>query len=131
NAQDIAPTGCAQSVTSSSSFWYKFTCYQTGTLGFLISGISGSDDYDWALFDVTGRNPVEVFSNSSLQVSVNIYGVSSGAAQFPNSPTGCRAGASGNLHCAGSDPGNTPFNAMPTITIGRDYLLMVSNYSQS
>lgn len=128
---NVATTGCAQSVTSSSSFWYKFTCYQTGTLGFLISGISGSDDYDWVLFDITGRNLSDVFSNSSLQISLNIYGVSSSSAQFPDSPTGCRSGASGNVHCAGSDPGNTPFNQMPTITVGHDYLLMITNYSQS
>lgn len=128
---NIATNVCPQSVTSSSSSWYKFTCYQTGTLGFLISGISGTDDYDWALFDVTGQSPNAVFSNPSLLVSLNIYGVSSNAAQFPNSPTGCRPGATGNVHCAGSDPGNTPFNAMPIITLGHDYLLMVTNYSQS
>lgn len=128
---NVASIGCAQGVTSSSSFWYKFTCYQTGTLGFLISGISNTDDYDWVLFDITERNPNEVFSNSSLQVSLNIYGVSSSAAQFPNSPTGCKAGATESVHCAGSDPGNSPFNEMPTITAGRDYLLMVTNWTKS
>ena len=128
---DIAQTVCPQPVTSSSSSWYKFTCFQTGTLGFLISGISPTDDYDWALFDVTGQNPAAIFSNASLLVSLNIYGVSPGGNDFPNSPTGCQPGAAGNVHCAGSPPGNTPFNAMPVITIGHDYLLMVTNYSQS
>jgi gliding motility-associated-like protein len=128
---NIASTSCPQTVTSSSSFWYKFTCFQTGTLGFLLSGVSSSDDYDWALFDVTGHNPTDVFSNSSLLVSLNIYGVSSSTAQFPDSPTGCTPGGSGNVHCAGSDAGNSPFNAMPTITVGHEYLLMVTNYSQS
>lgn len=128
---DVARVGCSDQVTSSSSFWYKFTCYQSGSLGFLISGISPDDDYDWVLYDVTGRNPNDVFSNSSLQVSLNIYGVSSSAAQYPNSPTGCKPGATGSVHCAGSASGNTPFNAMPTITIGHDYLLMVTNWTQS
>ncbi len=128
---DVASTGCSVGVTSSSSFWYKFTCYQTGTLGFLISGISASDDYDWELFDITGHNPADVFTNKSLQVSLNIYGASSSAAPFPNSPTGCKAGASGNVHCQGSASGNTPFNEMPTITIGHDYLLMVTNWTKS
>jgi gliding motility-associated-like protein len=129
---NVAQTVCSDPVSSSSSSWYKFTCYQTGTLGFLLSGISPADDYDWALYDVTGQSPAAVFSNPSLLVSLNIYGVNTtGGADFPNSPTGCKPGASGNVHCAGSSPGNTPFNAMPTLINGHDYLLMVSNYSQT
>jgi len=128
---NVAQTGCSVGITSSSSFWYKFTCFQSGTLGFLISGISSSDDYDWVLFDITGRNPNEVFSNASLPISINLYGAGGGNVPFPESPTGCRAGASGNVHCEGSANGNTPFNAMPTITIGRDYLLMVTNWTRS
>ncbi len=129
---NVAQTGCSIGVTSSSSFWYKFTCYQTGTLGFLISGIASTDDYDWVLFDITGHDPNDVFSNSSLAISINIYGAGGNpSAPFPESPTGCRPGASGNVHCEGSASGNTPFNAMPTITQGRDYLLMVTNWTQS
>lgn len=127
----VAQTGCARGATSSSSFWYKFTCFQTGSLGFLISGIASTDDYDWVLFDITGQNPNAVFSNPTLAISINLYGAGNGPALFPESPTGCKAGANGNVHCEGSDNGNTPFNAMPTITIGHDYLLMVTNWSRS
>ena len=105
---DVAQTGCSVGVTSSSSFWYKFTCFQSGTLGFLISGISSTDDYDWVLFDITGRNPNDVFSNSSLPISINIYGAGGGTTPFPESPTGCKPGASGNVHCDGNASGNTP-----------------------
>jgi gliding motility-associated-like protein len=128
---NVAQNVCSDAVSSGSASWYKFTCFQTGTLGFLLSGISPDDDYDWALYDVTGQTPSAVFSNSSLLVSLNIYGVSSSAAQFPNSPTGCTPNGNGNVHCAGSAAGNTPFNAMPVITNGHDYLLMVENFSQS
>src|SRR5690348_1871272 len=38
-------------------YWYKFTAYQSGTLGFLISPIDQGDDYDWQLYDITGHNP--------------------------------------------------------------------------
>ncbi len=127
---DVASTGCTVGVTSSSSFWYKFTCFQSGTLGFLISGITASDDYDWELFDITGHNPNDVFTNTSLQVSLNIYGAQANAA-FPNSPTGCKPGATGNVHCDGSQGSNTPFNAMPSIILGHDYLLMVTNWTKS
>ncbi len=128
---DVAQVGCAVGASSASSFWYKFTCFQTGSLGFLISGISSTDDYDWVLFDITGRNPNEVFSNSSLAISINLYGTGGSPAPFPESPTGCRPGATGNVHCDGYSNGNTPFNAMPTITVGRSYLLMVTNWTRS
>ncbi len=131
NGPNVAQTSCPVGATSSSSFWYKFTCYQSGSLGFLISGISSSDDYDWVLFDVTGRNPNEVFSNSSLAISINLYGAGSGPAPFPESPTGCKAGAAGNVHCEGSANGNSPFNAMPNLIIGHEYLLMVTNWTRS
>ncbi len=129
---NVAGRGCTVGVTSSSSFWYKFTCYQTGTLGFLISGINRDDDYDWGLYDITGKNPADVFTDASLEISVNLYGISAGGTvPFPNSPTGCRSGASGNVHCEGAASGNTPFNAMPTITVGHEYLLMVTNWTKS
>lgn len=131
SGNNVAQVGCSVGASSESSFWYKFTCFQTGSLGFLISGISSTDDYDWVLFDITGRNPNEVFSNSSLAISINLYGAGNGPAPFPESPTGCRPGATGNVHCEGSDNGNTPFNAMPTITIGHSYLLMVTNWTRS
>lgn len=128
---DVARFGCPESVTSNKSFWYKFTCFQTGTLGFLIRGISNTDDYDWSLLDITGRNPTDVFSDPSLQVSLNLYGTAGNnpTAPFPNSPTGCVASGSGNVHCMGDDPANSPFNSMPVITAGHNYLLMVTNWT--
>ncbi len=127
----VSQTSCADAVTSNKSFWYKFTCFQTGTLGFLISGLSNTDDYDWVLFDITGRNPTDVFITNSLQVSLNIYGTSGNGsgAPFPNSPTGSTASGSGDVHCAGDAAGNSPFNRMPLIIVGHDYLLMVTNWT--
>ncbi len=127
---NLAARGCTEEVTSNKSFWYKFTCFQTGTLGFLITGISNTDDFDWSLLDITGRNPNDVFTDASLQVSLNLYGTLGGSsAPFPNSPTGCTASGSGDVHCAGDASGNSPFNRMPVITVGHDYLLMVTNWT--
>src|SRR5215211_2849935 len=50
-------------------FWYKFTCYQAGTLSFLISPNNSGDDYDWQLYDITGRNPDDVFTDPSLVIT--------------------------------------------------------------
>ncbi len=130
---NVASNGCASiGVTSSSSIWYKFTCYQSGSLGFLITGINPDDDYDWGLYDVTGHNPLDVFSNASLEISVNLYGIGAGGTNpFPNSPTGCKPGANGNVHCSGAASTNSPFNGMPNLTVGHDYLLMVTNWTNS
>lgn len=113
--------GCGNIVTSSNSAWYKFHCYQTGTLGFLLTPLGGGDDYDWEVMDVTGRNPDDVFL-TELRVSLNLSGVTG--------PTGCTATGALDVHCAGG-PNGSQFNQMPTITVGHDYLLMVNNWSQS
>jgi len=113
---------------SDNSFWYKFHCFQTGTLGFVINGTVPEADYDWEVFDVTGRNPTDVFSDPSMMISLNLYGVSSANPPFPNYPTGTSATGSGNIHCEGH---TNPFNAMPTITAGRDYLLMITNFKST
>jgi gliding motility-associated-like protein len=131
SGNNVAQPFCSVGATSQRSFWYKFTCFQTGSLGFLISGISSTDDYDWVLFDITGHNPNDVFTNPSLAISINMYGTGGDPAPFPESPTGCRPGATGNVHCDGYLNNNTPFNAMPTITAGHDYLLMVTNWTGS
>src|SRR5947207_2580719 len=34
-------------------YWYRFTCFTTGTLGFTIAPANLGDDYDWQLFDIT------------------------------------------------------------------------------
>src|SRR5579863_10002843 len=47
-------------------FWYKFTCFKSGTIGFLVTPNTASDDYDWQLFDITGHNPNEVYTDSNL-----------------------------------------------------------------
>jgi gliding motility-associated-like protein len=121
----IASTSSCTSYYSHNSFWYKFHCYQTGTLGFIINGTIPEADYDWEVFDITGRNPADVLTDASMAVSLNLYGVDSPTPPFPNYPTGCTSTGVGNVHCEGE---TNPFNEMPTIIVGHDYLLMVTNF---
>jgi gliding motility-associated-like protein len=106
-------------------FWYTFTCYQAGTLGFIITPNSPStDDYDWMLFDITGKDPASVFTDISLVVTGNwagTYGI-----------TGARKGGSTSIKC-GSDPADkvSTFSAMPTLIKGHKYLLIVSHFTQT
>lgn len=102
-------------------FWYKFTCFAGGTLGFLITPNTSSDDYDWQLFDVTGHNPSEVYANASLFVSGNWSSNPAG--------TGTTANGNGDINCAGPTYSNK--NVMPVLMVGHQYLLLVSHFTNS
>ncbi|MCY7292454.1 MAG: PKD domain-containing protein, partial [Ferruginibacter sp.] len=117
--------GCTQDIyTDKNPFWYKFTCYQTGTLGFVITPTDVGDDYDWQLYDVTGLDPNQVFTNRNIIVTGNWSG-SSGT-------TGTSSAGVNYIQCASAANGNTPrFAAMPTLIIGHNYLLMISHYTDS
>ena len=110
--------------TDKNPFWYKFTCYSTGTLGFEIRPRNPADDYDWQLYDVTGLPPDAVFTNRNIIVSGNWSG-SSG-------PTGASSNGVNYIQCSSVPADNKPrFAAMPTIIQGHNYLLLVSHYSDS
>ena len=102
-------------------FWYKFTCFTGGTLGFMVTPNNFDDDYDWQIFDVTGRNPNDVYTNSSLFVACN-WSSNPG-------PTGTTTGASSLINCAGPTYSNK--SKMPTLIQGHEYLLLLSNFSPS
>jgi gliding motility-associated-like protein len=113
--------GCSTLLTTSNSIWYKFHCYQSGTLGFLITPNSIGDDYDWQVMDYTGHPPGDVY-NINLGISLNLSGVTG--------VTGCTAAGVSNVNCAGGANG-TQFNRMPILVAGSDYLLIVNNYVNS
>lgn len=105
-------------------FWYQFTCYQTGTLGFLIKPNDAGDDYDWQLYDITGHLPDDVFTDHSLVVTGNWAGT------FGS--TGTSSSGVNFIQCA-SDPSQNlnSFAAMPTLQVGHTYLLLVSHFTDS
>ena len=65
-------SGCAP-VSTDNSRWYKFHCYQAGTLGFLLKPQNPGDDYDWEVLDITGYIPDDVYT-TELRVSLNLSG---------------------------------------------------------
>jgi gliding motility-associated-like protein len=102
-------------------YWYKFTCFAAGTLGFVITPFNLNDDYDWQLFDITGRNPDDVYTDKSLFVSTN-WSSRPGA-------TGTRGTSGSAVACAGPTYAN--FNPMPNMILGHEYLLLVSHFTDS
>jgi gliding motility-associated-like protein len=124
---NIFVPGCSNqpggaSYQNKNPFFYKFTCYVSGTLGFLISPLAANEDYDWQLWDITGFNPDDIFTNTSLVVTGNWAGT------YGN--TGASATGVNYIQCASDPAGNAPtFAAMPTLIAGHEYLLMVSHFT--
>jgi gliding motility-associated-like protein len=109
-------------IATANPYWYKFTCYAAGTLGFVITPLSAiKQDYDWQLFDITGHDPNDIFSDASLVLTANwagTYGL-----------TGASAAGTKTFEC-GSDPMQniSAFAKMPTLIVGHQYLLLVSHF---
>jgi gliding motility-associated-like protein len=110
--------------TDINPFWYRFTCFSGGTLGLTITPIDLNDDYDWEVFDITGHDPSEVYTNASLNVGCNWSGL--------KGVTGTSLTASSLVECGSYNNNNPPiFSALPTLIQGHEYLLLVSNFSSS
>ncbi len=106
-------------LTDINPFWYKFTCFTAGTLGFLITPNDLADDYDWQLFDITGHKADEVFTNASLFVACNWSGNAG--------TTGASASGSSLRNCAGY--AYPTFSAMPSLQQGHNYILLISHFT--
>ncbi len=125
---DLFVPGCSgdnADYSNRNPFWYKFTCYTSGTLGFLITPNDLTDDYDWQLYDITGLNPNDIFTNHNIIVSGNWSG-SSGT-------TGASATGVDFIQCA-SNPAvevKPTFAKMPNLIAGHEYLLLVSHFTNT
>lgn len=116
-----APTCNTNVVSDVNPFWYKFTCFKSGTLGFQITPHTNSEDYDWQLFDVTGQNPNAVYSNINLVVSCNWSG--------EGGATGASNAGSQLFVCDGF--GKPLWSRMPDLVQGHEYLLLVSHFTNT
>jgi gliding motility-associated-like protein len=105
-------------------FWYRFTCFTAGTLSFVITPNNLGDDYDWMLYDITGRNPNEVFTNNSLIVTGNWAGTPG--------LTGASATGVTFIQCGSGQTENKPtFAKSPNLVVGHEYLLLVSHFDDT
>lgn len=91
--------------------WYTFTVQQGGNLCFSITPNNMSDDYDWAVYNLTNNSCADIATTASLQVSCNFSGAS---------------GITGANGLGGSQ--NNP--CIP-VNQGETYSLYVSNWTSS
>lgn len=121
--RSIKAPGCQDILQDLNPFWYRFTCYTGGTLGFLLTPNNLGDDYDWQLFDITGHDPNDVYSDQSLFVSCNWSGTTG--------ITGATTGGTSLVVCATIGAAQPVFSAMPTLIADHEYILLVSHFSGS
>ncbi|GAB4289292.1 MAG: hypothetical protein Kow0068_14880 [Marinilabiliales bacterium] len=99
--------------------WYIFTVQQDGDLMFTISPNDPSDDYDWAVYNLTNANCSDIATDPTLEVSCN-YSGTAGDTGPDGSTTYSSQGASG-----------TPFNDAIPVHTGEVYVINVSNWSST
>ncbi len=115
------------------SIWYTFTVNRSGNFGFLLTPKAATDDYDWALFNITNANCGDIYTDRSLLVSCNAAGD-----VRCQGPTGATGASSYNIQGAGCDNsppsrelGLTPFNRLIPVEEKSTYVLMVNNWTGS
>src|SRR4051812_18606218 len=118
----INPASCTNvQFTDKNPYWYKFTCFTAGTLGFFITPNTITDDYDWQIFDVTNRNPNDIYTDGTMFVACNWSG--------EGGITGTNSTAANLTECDGF--GVPKFTKMPTLIEGHEYVLLVSHFTNS
>jgi gliding motility-associated-like protein len=83
--------------------------------------MTNTEDYDWQLFDITNRNPNEVYTDVNLTIASNWSGESG--------ETGASSAGTQVFVCEGF--GKPLWSKMPTLQAGHQYLLLVSHFTQT
>ena len=126
NTNEVYVPGCQNGTVyeNKNPFWYRFTCFTSGTLGFEITPSDQGDDYDWQLYDITGLNPDEVFTNRSIIVSGNWAGTpgNTGAGQRGRNIMECSSNPDDNVN---------PFSRLVNLVKDHNYILLISHYTDS
>lgn len=116
-----SPCSANEGLSDLNPFWYKFTAFTDGTLGFVITPATLSDDYDWQVFDITGKNPNDVYTDPKLFVASNWSG--------EGGTTGASSRGSSLSVCGGL--GKPTYSSMPQLKKGHEYLLLISHFTSS
>ena len=121
--QTPVPVPCPAGYTyiNANPNYFRMACYAAGTLGFTIVPDDPMANFDWQLFDITNTNPEDIFTNPGLFEACNW---SSEVGE-----TGASVDGTDLVVCGGS--GQPLFSKMPNIQVGRTYMLMVINQSNS
>jgi gliding motility-associated-like protein len=117
---DNTNQGCLSGENNSA--WYIINITSPGTLVFTISPVNTTEDYDFAVWDITGLGCQGV--TDSLPIRCNY---ATNAASGPNGTTGLSITAPLPSYGAGGPGFSSAINALP----GQTYAILVDNFSAS
>lgn len=103
--------------------WYTWTVVESGDLRLTITPATSSDDYDWAVFDLTNWSCEDIYSHPiQMMVSCNAAGYTgvTGISSFLGGVLSCYDGGNTNKWCAD----------LPVYE-GETYALVVSDWTQT
>lgn len=113
------PIGVSCLTNESNSVWYQFNAITSGALTFQIDPNNPNDDYDFAVYNLTGDSCSGIPLGLNLPVRCN-YSSTAGS-------TGLQAGAANNV-----EPSNGPNQCAPLqVTAGETYVLLVNNFTNT
>lgn len=122
NQSEINSNFSCLGMSEQNSLWMKFRIEEAGLLGFNI--IPSPDDfssldYDWALYDLTNHECVDIFTNPNLEVACNFSG-----SIFPTPTTG--------MNTLPGTPFLEPQNEyMINVSPGQEFVLLINVFSNS
>lgn len=112
--------------------WYQFTVQNSGQLCFLIDPTNTSNDYDWALWNLTNANCSDIATNAALQVACNYSGQTGYTASAAQHPSWGGPNQNGNTGLVPNpNTANYQTNSCITVTAGQSFVLNISNFSSS
>jgi hypothetical protein len=106
--------------------WYQWTVIQSGDLMLTITPATSTDDYDWAVFNLTDYSCEDIYNNPiQMMVSCNAAG-----GPGYQGVTGISSLNGGVIDCNGE--GNTnKWNVNLPVYEGESYVLVVSDWTQT
>jgi len=124
NPSQSCPNSCMDG--EKNSRWYSWTVIQSGMLRLRISPSVQTDDYDWAVFNLSNNYCNEIYNNAAvMQKSCNAAGGPS-----HQGTTGISTADGGLTNCNGGGPTNK-WNADLAVFKGETYVLCVSDWTQT
>lgn len=113
------PVGVSCLTNESNSVWYQFNAITSGSLTFQIDPNNVNDDYDFAVYNLTGDSCSGIPLGLNLPVRCN-YSSTAGS-------TGLQNGAANN-----TEPSNGSNQCAPLqVTAGETYVLLVNNFTNT
>lgn len=113
-----ATTSCLAS-GEKNDVWYKFQIQTAGDLCFSINPNTNTDDYDWALFDLTNNSCSDIYTNDALEVACN----------YSSQTTW--TGAAAPAYLGGGTAGNTGLFPAPNNSLSQNGSCLAVNAGQS